>query len=407
MTNTLLFLSISIFSNGAIGIFAAGLLYLLSLNFGNSYQRYWAIGWLSLSLYALTGGAILILRMQGNNTSPWLYSLSYISQWVGYASAAFFYLGARRIWGRPDIDLKSWVALILGISIWAYFTSTAFSAPELRAERFLLKVGGRALFSMIFMGLAVAMILRFYRSHSKKGPRIFAYSLLAYVCLMGIYLALAIDLYLGGQWANYLAASGVAEFVIQLFMIYGFVLWAVEDEHEKFKRLQSILQAQAWRDTLTGLHNRRWFDVQGQKQLNALNAEGRKVAIVFFDLDGFKKVNDALGHKLGDELLVRVAGILAKKIGSEDLLCRLGGNEFVALWADGGSAEKVEQRAHELLNAIKAVDQISGHAINISCSIGVSFGEGATNDLVSLTARSDQAMYLAKNEGRNRVVIAH
>ncbi len=154
------------------------------------------------------------------------------------------------------------------------------------------------------------------------------------------------------------------------------------------------LPHQATHDGLTGLPNR------ARLAEHAAGHDGRPMAVLLLDLDGFKPVNDVLGHAVGDELLCRVADRLTGCLRAGDLAGRLGGDEFLVLLphADATAADKVVTRIRD---AVRAPMRIGGHAVTVGVSIGVAVRPAGGHDrLDALTAAADAAMYAAKSRTR-------
>lgn len=165
--------------------------------------------------------------------------------------------------------------------------------------------------------------------------------------------------------------------------------------------LQAKLQG-AQLDTLTGLAGRRAFLEMGRKLLTAVeHSSGKGTALLFLDLDGFKALNDRLGHAAGDRALQDVAQVLRAHARSDDLPARLGGDEFVlALQAPMDTLATV---SHDVgLRIIQAVNDLPH---DLGCSIGLAVAR-AGEDLDALLERADRAMYEAKRTGRGRVIAA-
>jgi diguanylate cyclase (GGDEF)-like protein/PAS domain S-box-containing protein len=165
------------------------------------------------------------------------------------------------------------------------------------------------------------------------------------------------------------------------------------------KALEERLHYQAFHDSLTDLANRRLFmDRLGQ----ALRRTGRRhnqVAVLFMDLDGFKVVNDSLGHQVGDLLLTVVAQRLRRCLRPEDTLARFGGDEFVVLIeALDGPAQAV-QVAERITEEVRRPFIIQGRDLYVIASIGISLGDARTHDPDALLREADTAMYRAKDEG--------
>jgi diguanylate cyclase (GGDEF)-like protein len=165
--------------------------------------------------------------------------------------------------------------------------------------------------------------------------------------------------------------------------------------------LQEQLEQMALHDHLTGLANRRLLADRLDRALRSCRRSSDLVAVYFIDLDGFKAVNDALGHDAGDRLLRVLADRLQTMIGAADTAARVGGDEFVILRRQLGDAEPPAELAQRILAKIEAPCAIDGHEVRVAASIGVALGDGS-DDGASLPARADAAMYLAKQRGGSR-----
>lgn len=162
------------------------------------------------------------------------------------------------------------------------------------------------------------------------------------------------------------------------------------------------LHHQATHDALTGLPNRTAFDRYLQRAIKRAQRQGQLVAVLFLDLDGFKKINDTFGHVVGDQLLHQVAHRIKKELRAADILARLGGDEFTicleGLESPDGAAVAADKILHHLR---RPFDLGEDQAIRISTSIGISlYPENGTTPLELLQC-ADRAMYEAKNAGRN------
>jgi diguanylate cyclase (GGDEF)-like protein/PAS domain S-box-containing protein len=164
----------------------------------------------------------------------------------------------------------------------------------------------------------------------------------------------------------------------------------------------------AYHDSLTGLPNRALLQEHLDLALARARRQGQAVGLLYLDLDGFKLVNDSLGHPAGDELLVHVTMRLSERRRGMDLLARQGGDEFLLLLADldRQEAEPHARRvADDLLNALAEPFSISGAEFHIGASIGVSLFPRDAADADELLRHADAAMYGAKSAGRNGVTI--
>jgi diguanylate cyclase (GGDEF)-like protein len=175
-------------------------------------------------------------------------------------------------------------------------------------------------------------------------------------------------------------------------------------------RGEQVLLWQAGHDDLTGLPNRgRMLTLIDEALEQALTRHGRPApgvpsgtALLFLDLDGFKMVNDSLGHQVGDALLVQVAGRLLDQVRPGDAVGRLGGDQFLVLAQDCDSAEAAAL-AFRLQQSFSNPFAADGLAIPLSVSIGVAVAHAGTHDAHALLSDADAAMYAAKGSGRDRV----
>ncbi len=157
----------------------------------------------------------------------------------------------------------------------------------------------------------------------------------------------------------------------------------------------------AQHDPLTDLPNRVLFNDRLTQAIALADRQGKQLAVLFVDLDHFKKINDSLGHDVGDKLLQSVAGRLIACVRRSDTVSRLGGDEFVILLAQVEHAEDAAFSARKILRALAAPHLIDNKSLDINVSIGVSTYPSDGQDAEGLMNRADNAMYEAKEHGRN------
>ena len=172
------------------------------------------------------------------------------------------------------------------------------------------------------------------------------------------------------------------------------------------KRQQDQWQYQAHHDALTGLPQRTLFENALQQALAASRRHGRRFALLFVDVDHFKRVNDTLGHAIGDLLLQEVGRRLRQAVRDEDLVARLGGDEFVVLLQEVDRLEHASALARMIAAALSRSFEAEGHQLNVSASVGVAMFPGDGHDAPGLMRAADAAMYCAKREGPGRVACA-
>jgi two-component system, cell cycle response regulator len=170
-----------------------------------------------------------------------------------------------------------------------------------------------------------------------------------------------------------------------------------------YNQKRDSLSDMAFRDQLTGLFNRRYFDQKLQEEVDRSARYGRPLSLVMGDIDQFKGYNDDFGHQKGDEVLRTVADLLKASCRSSDVAARYGGEEMVLILpeTDAEGALRVAEKARKIIEA-RAGDA-ADRTVTISMGI-TSFGPGADGP-AELIAAADRALYKAKNEGRNRCVL--
>ncbi len=166
--------------------------------------------------------------------------------------------------------------------------------------------------------------------------------------------------------------------------------------------LEETIRQMAYQDSLTGLPNRTLLTDRLKQALAQAKRHGQKVTLLYLDLDGFKAVNDTCGHRVGDELLQVVADRLTGQLRRSDTIARLGGDEFLVLLPKAGRARDGERIAGKILAAIRRPCRIRGHRLQVSGSIGMVIYPRDGRSAETLIKHADQAMYQAKDDGRDR-----
>jgi diguanylate cyclase (GGDEF)-like protein len=180
----------------------------------------------------------------------------------------------------------------------------------------------------------------------------------------------------------------------------AFILLAMAKERTELRH-----KTAAMTDPLTGLFNRRAFLEAAVRLIDRQIARERPVAVFMIDLDRFKSINDRFGHSMGDAVLQIFAQTVRARLRVTDLVGRLGGEEFALVLADAcrDNAFAVADRIRQAFAAAAAV--VDGHEVMATASIGVAIIQDPEQDLATLLTQADQALYLAKADGRNRVVV--
>lgn len=171
------------------------------------------------------------------------------------------------------------------------------------------------------------------------------------------------------------------------------------------RRQEEHLLYMAAHDPLTGLHNRREFNSIFERHLSRVRRYGNSGALLWMDLDGFKQINDGLGHSAGDELLSSLAHRMRATVRDSDVLARLGGDEFAVLYPNVDETQAL-LAAERLLDAIrKHAAVVEGQSLRSTSSMGIVLFPEHGNSASELLLKADMAMYRAKAAGRNRIVM--
>jgi diguanylate cyclase (GGDEF)-like protein len=194
-------------------------------------------------------------------------------------------------------------------------------------------------------------------------------------------------------------STGLIVFQLLLTLLFFYIVI------RQIKQLQASredLSQLANYDPLTSLPNRRLFlDRLGQEIRKAHRTKDR-LALLFLDLDNFKDINDTLGHEVGDLLLQEAARRLGECVRESDTVARLGGDEFTIILSDLDDTEHVASISQAILKTLSDPFELDGREGFVSASIGITFYPDDANDVNALLKNADQAMYVAKEQGRNR-----
>jgi diguanylate cyclase (GGDEF)-like protein len=204
-------------------------------------------------------------------------------------------------------------------------------------------------------------------------------------------------------WYGRLRYAGVSLAVATL-LISGLLAWA----YSTYRRSLGALAAQSNRlsheathDALTGLPNRRKLLAELASAGSRMQGDGRKLGVLYMDIDGFKAVNDTMGHEAGDRLLRSIAARFASVVRPSDTLARVGGDEFVLLVPEFRESSKMAELAQRLMRELQGLSEHEYEG-KVGVSIGIASFPDPVRDLEELLLASDAAMYEAKRRGGNR-----
>jgi diguanylate cyclase (GGDEF)-like protein len=167
------------------------------------------------------------------------------------------------------------------------------------------------------------------------------------------------------------------------------------------KRTEGLIRNMAYHDALTGLPNRVLLNDRLEMAMAQAQRSQSMLAVLFLDFDHFKKINDDLGHGVGDQVLKKVGARLKKCLRNQDTVARLGGDEFILLLPEINSPRDADNLAKKLLHAVSQPLHVQGHELRITLSVGVALYPRDGENSTTLLKHADDALYLAKKQGKN------
>ena len=180
---------------------------------------------------------------------------------------------------------------------------------------------------------------------------------------------------------------------------------SLQNQLREINHLQDQLREQAHRDPLTGLYNRRFLDTTLERELHRCVRDSCTVSLLMIDIDHFKTINDTHGHQVGDEVLKQLAGVLCAHTRAHDVVSRFGGEEFLVM-LPRMETELACQRADQIRATVENTSfNSSAGPLRLTLSAGVAVYQGKGTDVNGLLRSADAALYLAKKQGRNQVVL--
>jgi diguanylate cyclase (GGDEF)-like protein len=174
---------------------------------------------------------------------------------------------------------------------------------------------------------------------------------------------------------------------------------------EQRKLMEEELRKLATTDYLTGLFIRRQLFELGEKEINRAQRNGDPLSLMMLDIDHFKSINDTYGHAIGDEVLKKFSMLFRDSLRNIDIVCRFGGEEFVAILPDTDTQTATDVAQRLRLNVETSIMPIEGKELKYTISIGLAVLREKDISINQLINRADEALYHAKRSGRNQVVV--
>jgi diguanylate cyclase (GGDEF)-like protein len=347
-----------------------------------------AVAWWGCA-HLLRAGSVVLFGMYGTVSDAVSIDLANA---ILFTSFAITWSGARVFDGRPP----QLMYLVGGAVLWLVASRTPlFASIE---ARFLLSSG-------IITAYTWATAYEFWRGRSEplvsRWPAIFMLFAHGALFLLRTPLSQVLPWSPTSQVFDSVWLT-VLSFEALLFTIaIAFILLAMAKERTELRHKTAALI-----DPLTGIANRRAFLEEAAALGQRRDAESRPAAVLLADLDHFKSINDRFGHAVGDRVLQIFAEVAGAKLGPCDLIGRLGGEEFAIVLYDAGREKGLAIGERIRLTFENAAAAVDGRPVGGTVSMGMVVSESGLNDLTALLAQADEALYCAKERGRNRIEFA-
>ena len=356
-------------------------------------RRYRGIGYWLASMACQGAGLVLVL-LKGLVPD---YACIVLANLLIQSGSVFLLAGFAAFVGQSARQWRNVVLLALLTAAMAVFT---FLRPDMQARQITVSV-------VIILIMSQACWLLF----KKTPPRFRAVTNLAGYVLSGYIAASALRIAMtlaNPLHTNDFFISGMADaLAITLYTTLNaclsICLTLVVNRRllADVKALKDEMEVMATHDALTGLPNRALFHDRFAVAMENARRGGTMLAVMSIDLDGFKQVNDTLGHAAGDELLVQAARRITGVLRKVDTVARFGGDEFLLLLWELDSAQAAGVVAEKVLSALRSPFLLDGKAATVTASIGIALFPQHGDAPEGLLKRSDQALYQAKADGRN------
>ena len=331
----------------------------------------------------------------------WVVMPSHLPQGRVDVASALLYLCCGLVWSGARVFYGRAVrpfAAVAGAIVWLIVSDM----PDLIASE-NARVDVSSIIIAVYAVLTASEFQR-ERRKSKSSTRAFIVPLLHGMVFLSPILTTSL---LAGESVMHTGFIRLFTMLVLLYVIgTAFIVMLMTKE-----RSAQIYKTAAMTDPLTGLFNRRGFFEAAEQVIATQRNAGQSVTVMMFDLDHFKSINDRFGHDIGDDALKAFAGTAGGSMRANDILGRLGGEEFAAILPGGEeTALIVGERVRSAFEARGA--EISGHIMNATVSIGAIQLPAEAANVAAMLTRADEALYAAKKLGRNRVctekdIIAH
>ncbi len=370
---------------------------------GRSYLREWGLAWVAIAIAFAAGAWSTSAMPELAAGHPARLVASAVYSVGGYWHAAWMLFGTVAIASGRVVSRRGARSILfalagLGIAstlLWAF-------DPTAASERFFVRVGVRSLMlaaALLGAGLVLSRVAR--RSSSGTGPRFVGLAFLANG-LERLWQFAAVT-----GWAPFLPGYLISPLEVMLTGLLGLatVIWLLEEEQHRLREASRQIERLAFYDVVTGLPNRKLFVDRLRHWLERAGREGERGALLFLDLDHFKRINDGYGHEVGDLFLSAVSDRLLHSVREGDIVARLGGDEFTLLLPGVGGAAEAGRAAADVLERLRQPLRVGDESLVADASVGIALYPSDGTEAAVLLRKADSAMYRAKELGRGAYVV--
>ena len=363
----------------------------------------WSWSWLLLAVHSLLSAAAYFASRTG--VGPWpRLGLAGAAALAGLAQRTWLLAGAREVSTGLLVSrrrLGAFVGLAAPVSLLLSFPG-AFD-PSAGFTRYALRFGVRNLAAGLAFLAAAEVVRRGLRGRPPLGRRLVAGSLAVTGLHQLNYLLVGIGGFSSGTRNPFLSLLTSLDVLLAVVTVLGVVILLVEDERNAAIAAAERLEHMAGHDALTGLPNRRQLLERTSRAIRRATRDGRAVGLLTLDVDGFKLLNDALGHALGDELLRRVGARLREALRETDTVARLSGDEFGCL-LELREAEEAPAVVGKVRAAFARPFPLPGREVHLTASGGYALSPRHASEAEALLAGADVAATRARAGGRDTVL---
>jgi diguanylate cyclase (GGDEF)-like protein len=367
------------------------------------WLRSWSWSWLLLSLHSLLSAAAYLASRTGVGAKPRLV-LAAAAALAGFAQLVFLLAGAREVSTNVLLPRRRLAPYLGAAAVLSLLVSLpgAFD-PAAGFTRYALRFGVRSFAAGLGFLAAAELVRRGLRGRPPLGRRIVAGSLAVTGLHQLNYLLVGIGGFSSGTRTPFLSLLTSLDVLLAVATVLGVVLLLVEDERNAALAAAERLEHMAGHDALTGLPNRTRLLERTARAVRRAARDGRAVGVLTLDVDGFKLLNDSLGHALGDELLRRIGARLREALRETDTVARLSGDEFGFL-LELREADEAPAVVGKVRAALGRPFLLPGREVHLTASGGYALFPRHAREAEALLAGADVAATRARAGGRDTVL---